>query len=210
MVIRNRFMLLVTSFDANTTLQVQAKWARRGWLSPGNSSFGCHPKLHEYAHLPLSAKSRSLPLRMRRRHLGHETPFWIRGEPDYFITICTRPKGRNQLCLPTVGAQIIQTVAGYHQRKRWFCHLAVLMPDHVHFLLSFPPELPNFARVVGEWKKWVVKSCHISWQENFFDHRIRNADNDRYKSDYIWQNPARAGLIKNADDWPYKWLPDSP
>jgi REP element-mobilizing transposase RayT len=145
----------------------------------------------------------------KRTHLDHETPFWINGDPDYFITICTYPRGLNQLCVPSVGPQVVQAIADYHDRGRWFCHLAVLMPDHVHFLLSFSPEVPSFARVVGEWKKWTVKTCKISWQENFFDHRIRNEDNDKWKSDYVWQNPVRAGLVQCTEDWPYKWLPTS-
>ena len=143
---------------------------------------------------------------MRHRHLDHEVPFWVTENPDLFITICTQPRGTNQLCLPEAGNEVLNAIEYYHVRNRWFCHIAVLMPDHIHFLLSFP-DVPSYARVVGEWKKYLVKKCGIAWQENFFDHRIRGEDGDKYKSDYIWENPVRAGLIEKAEDWPYTWLP---
>ena len=144
---------------------------------------------------------------MQRKHLDHQMPFWVTENPDYFITICTEPRGRNQLCLPEVGAKVLKAVENYHLRNRWYCYLVVLMPDHVHFLLSFP-EIPSFARLIGEWKKYLAKECGITWQENFFDHRIRSEDSDKYKSDYVWENPVRAGLIERAEDWPYKWQPE--
>jgi len=81
------------------------------------------------------------------------------------------------------------------------------MPDHVHFLLSFP-DIPSFARVMGEWKKWITKKHSIAWQENFFDHRLRDDEHFGQKADYILQNPVRAGLVSNAKEWAYQWMPD--
>ena len=45
----------------------------------------------------------------------------------------------------------------------------------------------------------------IVWQENFFDHRLRTDETLGGKADYILQNPVRAGLAKNIEDWPYVW-----
>src|ERR1700733_3981144 len=121
----------------------------------------------------------------------HAPPIWVTETPDFFITICTEPKGRNQLCHSKVRTEILTAIGNYHERNRWYCHVGVLMPDHVHFLLSFP-DIPNYSRTVGEWKRWLVKRCQIKWQENFFSHRIRNEEQDRWKSDYILHNPVRA------------------
>jgi len=49
----------------------------------------------------------------------------------------------------------------------------------------------------------------ITWQKNFFEHRVRNDDNDTYKADYILQNPVRAGLVSRPEDWSYSWIPGS-
>jgi putative transposase len=41
------------------------------------------------------------------------------------------------------------------------------------------------------------------WQRGFFDHVLRNDENYGQKWNYIRENPVRAGLVNNAEDWPY-------
>jgi putative transposase len=41
------------------------------------------------------------------------------------------------------------------------------------------------------------------WQKGFFDHVLRSRDSYSQKWDYVRNNPVRAGLTKNADDWPF-------
>jgi len=125
-----------------------------------------------------------------RIHLDHETPFWIQHDATFFITICTEPRGFNQLC---------------HEKQKWFCHLALLMPDHVHFILSFP-DISSFSPVIGDWKRWLTMRQKIRWQENFFDHRLRKDEGFNQKADYILQNPVRAGFVEKFEDWPYIWI----
>lgn len=57
--------------------------------------------------------------------------------------------------------------------------------------------------VVGRWKAWQTRQHHIAWQDNFFDHRIRNTRELQLKADYIRQNPVVKGLCQKADDWPW-------
>jgi len=51
-----------------------------------------------------------------------------------------------------------------------------------------------------------MKHAKINWQRDFFDHRLRGDEGWREKSDYILQNPVRAGLIEKYEDWPYVLL----
>jgi putative transposase len=76
--------------------------------------------------------------------------------------------------------------------------LRVTTGDESFLPLSFP-DVPSFSRIVGEWKHWLSHNHRISWQENFFDHRIRNEE-DRNKGDYILANPVRAGLVEKEED----------
>ncbi len=89
----------------------------------------------------------------------------------------------------------------YNEREYWYCELAVLMPDHVHLLVSFPPD-KILSRVVGLWKRALTKNHKISWQRNFFDHRLRDERSSQQKSDYVLNNPVRAGLIDDPMKWP--------
>lgn len=80
------------------------------------------------------------------------------------------------------------------------------MPDHVHTLLAFPPD-QRMDRAVAAFKKYLSRKTGINWQRDFFDHRLRNEESLQLKTDYIRQNPVRAGLAECADDWPYVWDP---
>ncbi len=116
------------------------------------------------------------------------------------------PRGINHFCNSVTGPIVIESIRNRHDRGIWYCHLAVLMPDHVHLLLNFPGD-KSLSRVMGEWKGWLGRHKGISWQRNFFDHRLRNEEQDRNKSDYVFNNPVRAGLIEKPENWPYTWIP---
>jgi len=139
--------------------------------------------------------------------MDHATPEWIRFEADYFVTICGKSRNVNQFCHPSLGSVILDSIRYRHGKGIWFCHLAVLMPDHVHLILGFP-DVPRFSLIVGDWKRWLTKNHGVSWQENFFEHRLRQEESLGNKAEYILQNPVRAGLIREAKDWPYTWMPN--
>jgi REP-associated tyrosine transposase len=42
------------------------------------------------------------------------------------------------------------------------------------------------------------------WQEGFFDHVMRSEESCDEKWEYMRQNPVRAGLCGQPDDWPYQ------
>jgi len=68
------------------------------------------------------------------------------------------------------------------------------------------PDVASFSGIIGDWKRWLNTKLGITWQENFFDHRIRS-ETDSHKGEYILQNPVRAGLVEKAEDWPWLWIP---
>ena len=141
-----------------------------------------------------------------RRHLDHLPPCWVEPESCYFITVCAEPRGVNHLCRPSLAPVFWESISYRHRQGVWFCHLAVFMPDHVHFLLSFS-DISSFSLIIGDWKRWLTLRCAISWQENFFDHRLRREESFKQKAEYILHNPVRAGLVQEAKDWPYVWIP---
>jgi REP element-mobilizing transposase RayT len=112
----------------------------------------------------------------------------------------------NQLCRADTAGQLLESIAFRHERNDWYVDLALLMPDHVHLIASFPRD-KSMDVVVREWKKFVARSCGIRWQRDFFDHRLRGDEGFAEKATYIESNPVRAGLVSNAADWPYVWRP---
>jgi len=82
------------------------------------------------------------------------------------------------------------------------------MPDHLHFLVSFPDNGLRMRTIVSKWKEWTAKSLAIRWQRDFFEHRLRRDESARQKADYILFNPVRAGLVSNPEDWPFVFVPE--
>ena len=42
------------------------------------------------------------------------------------------------------------------------------------------------------------------WQPGFFDHVLRSDESYAQKWEYVRDNPVRAGLVAQSDDWPYQ------
>jgi putative transposase len=76
------------------------------------------------------------------------------------------------------------------------------MPDHLHMLVSFNP-IPRLAHTVSAWKRYAVRHLGISWQGDFYEHRLRRDESFVEKADYIRLNPVRAGLVPAPEAWPY-------
>ncbi len=85
--------------------------------------------------------------------------------------------------------------------------LLLLMPDHLHALISFAPNA-SMSSTVGDWKHFQNHHHGIVWQEGYFDHRLRDDERGEQlsaKVDYIRRNPVVAGLCADVRDWPW-WI----
>lgn len=139
-----------------------------------------------------------------RRRLPHDIPSWVDDGAVFFITINCVPRGMNQLARPGVAAAIESSLRYYQTARKWWIHHFLLMPDHLHGLISFSQEAP-MRRTISDWKRFVARTAGIDWQRDFFDHRIRNDESQSEKWHYIRANPVRKGLVADPDAWPYQW-----
>ena len=137
-----------------------------------------------------------------RRSLNHKIHFAGRFGATYFITICCREKVRNSLCHEKVAKEIFKTAAIYDDRQLWYLELMLLMPDHLHALISIDGDA-SLSSTVGNFKRATTKFASIEWQRNFFDHRLRSDESFEEKAAYVRNNPVRARLATNEDKWPY-------
>jgi REP element-mobilizing transposase RayT len=139
----------------------------------------------------------------RRRNLDHSPPWGVE-YPEYFLTICCRTMGTNQLCRTGVGEKVIEAVRHYHTIRRWHCELMVLMPDHLHALVS-PIGKTSIHEVLRSFKSWTAKHAKVVWQNGFFEHRLRDGAGAEQKWKYVNENPVRQGLIQNPKAWPWRF-----
>jgi putative transposase len=137
-----------------------------------------------------------------RKPLDHNPHPVARFGADFFITICCQKRGVNQLCQKHAANVLLETARLYHDTGRWYLHLCLLMPDHLHALIGLDGDA-NPADVVRDFKRITARKGNIQWQRNFFDHRIRNDKSFADKADYILENPVRAGLVDKTESWEY-------
>ena len=88
-------------------------------------------------------------------------------------------------------------------------HAFVLMPDHIHLLLT-PAQDVTIERAVQlikgayshELGTLIGRKSEV-WQRGFTDHRIRDAQDFVHHLDYVHQNPVVAHLVLNASEYRY-------
>ena len=131
----------------------------------------------------------------------------------YFITSRTWESrklfGKQSIC-----EIVIEAMLHYRDQGKYQLHAFVLMPDHVHAILTPGSEIPleravqlikgGSAREVSERLDYRFPV----WQRGYTDHRIRNGQDYETHLRYIEANPVKAGLAGSAAEYP--WSSASP
>jgi REP element-mobilizing transposase RayT len=112
-----------------------------------------------------------------RKRLPHAVPSWVESGSFFFITFNCEQRGQNQLARAGIGDAIFSAAAFYHEPLRWHCRLMLLMPNHLHAIIAFPDNA-NLRNTVQDWKKYLARIQSIAWQRDFFDHRLRNQQDE--------------------------------
>src|SRR5439155_1326038 len=92
------------------------------------------------------------------------------------------------------------------------------MPDHVHMLFlplrdeeGWPYPLVDILQCLKSVTAHRInRLLHTSgpvWEEESFDHVLRSDESLMEKCEYIRQNPVKAGLVQNPEDYRWLWRP---
>lgn len=135
--------------------------------------------------------------------LHHKTPPWVTDGTIFHIRIRVGEGNALPITDPPAAKGLLDSVRLYETKGRWYVHLFLLMPDHLHALLSFDLRHDAMSHVVADWKGFHSRKNGIGWQDNFFDHRIRSREEFDEKAHYIRMNPVRQGLCKAPEEWPF-------
>ncbi|MGB0370805.1 MAG: REP-associated tyrosine transposase [Opitutales bacterium] len=138
-----------------------------------------------------------------KKRLYHTPPNWVPSGERYFITLCSKPRGFNQLANKTNFDSITKTFKMYESQNKLYCYICLFMPDHIHTILSLNTNQFKISQIIGSLKSYSAKNLAVEWQRDFFDHRLRNSKEFAEKLEYIRNNPVRAGLVDNAEAWPF-------
>jgi putative transposase len=102
---------------------------------------------------------------------------------------------------------LIDVLLGYRDQGKYLLHEFVVMPDHIHVLLTPAPEI-SLERagqfIKGGYSYRLRKSEKIQvWQPSFTNHRLRDAEDYERHCEYVRLNPVRARLVRNAESYPF-------
>ena len=107
---------------------------------------------------------------------------------------------------PEIAAYTEYPIVHCSELGRYELHAYVIMPNHVHILLD--PRV-SLAKITGVLKGVASRDANATlgragkpfWQDESFDHWVRNSAEFERIRHYIEWNPVRAGLVARPEDW---------
>jgi REP element-mobilizing transposase RayT len=142
-------------------------------------------------------------LQSTRRWLPH----WQLGGATYFVTFRTRGVDLG----PDIRRLVLAALRHFDDR-RYVLWTAVVMPDHVHMLLTPMPiragswwSLPS---ILHSLKSFTAKQANAKlnrvgalWMQESFDRIVRDEAEMEEKWRYIRNNPVERGLCARPENW---------
>jgi len=132
----------------------------------------------------------------------------IKAAGAYFITAKTW-QGRKLFQKDTWAGILIETIMDYRQQGRYRLHAFVVMPDHLHVLLT-PAQESSLEKAVqfikGGSSHRIGKAFQTKfpvWQTGFNEHWIRSQEDYETRKRYIEFNPIKACLAPTPMEYPY-------
>jgi putative transposase len=178
----------------------------RGWLKTKHVGQAFQPAI-SFPELRFFSGQDLQAVAFRKRRLPH----WELNGSTYFVTFRVHKELGGALTDPSL-APLVEEALWFGQGERYGLHAYVVMPDHVHVLLE---PLPGWtlSRILQGIKGFAAKQINASlgrsgafWQDESFDHLVRNETDWLDKFAYIHDNPIKAGLVDTPQDYPFSSL----
>jgi len=126
----------------------------------------------------------------------------------YFVTFTTWQRQR-LFVVESYARLFLKTLYGYKRQERFQLHAFVVMPEHVHLMLT-PAVDVTLERAMQLVKGGYSHAVGVElgrkgevWQRGFTDHRIRDAEDYEEHRNYIHENPVKRKLVESASQYRY-------
>jgi putative transposase len=126
----------------------------------------------------------------------------------YFVTLSTWQR-RRLFVVESYVRLFLKTLYQYRRDRRYELHAFVLMPEHVHLLLTPAKDVTleraiqlikgGYSHALGT----VIGRRSEIWQRGFTDHRIRDPQDFMHHRKYIHQNPAARKIVNDPSEYRY-------
>ena len=137
----------------------------------------------------------------------------------YFFTLNLAERQRTLLTDHIVTLRsVMRNVKQHHP---FYMDAIVILPDHLHCILTLPPEDSDYPmrwnlikagfsrclpRVEQRNLSRVNKGERGVWQRRYWEHMIRDEHDYARHVDYIHYNPVKHSHVSRAAEWPYSSL----
>ncbi|MGI8744824.1 MAG: REP-associated tyrosine transposase [Bryobacteraceae bacterium] len=107
---------------------------------------------------------------------------------------------------PRVAGATVEVL--FTAQDKWKLYAWVIMSNHVHALLKPHKPICEVTRAIKSSSGRIAndilgRSGERFWQEESYDHWVRNSDEFSRIVKYIERNPVKAGLVEHPQDWPW-------
>ena len=175
----------------------------REWLKTKPVGQAFQPAIH-YPEIQSLKKEHLQSVHFFRRRLPH----WELQGFTCFVTfrVCF---GSEKPLLKSILASLVEESLWFGHGQRYALEAYVIMPDHVHLLIQ-PINGWGLSKIMQGLKGFTAREINkvlgrkgSFWQDENFDHLIRNERDWLDKLDYIHTNPVKAGLVDKPQDYPF-------
>lgn len=104
-------------------------------------------------------------------------------------------------------AGVVENALLFFDTERYRLLCWCVMPNHVHTMMETLPQY-SLGEVLHSWKSYTSKEVNRIlnrrgrfWQTEYHDRFIRDDEHYANTFRYIEENPVKAGLVDNAEDW---------
>ncbi len=162
--------------------------------------------IHRRRHLPMPiSRKKKIPEKGYRQLRKHRY-----SQRGYFYFVTTRCFDNKKLFAKKDAVQIVfDTLDWLEQHKYIECYFAILMPDHLHLVFqlvgnkTLSEVMKSLKGFAGRKLKHHMGLDNPIWQEQFYDHTIREDEDLIEIIKYCLHNPVRAGLVEDPFDYPF-------
>jgi putative transposase len=104
---------------------------------------------------------------------------------------------------------LLTTLFRYRDAGEFLLHEFVVMPNHIHLMLSVDDghAIGRAVQIVRGGFSYAMGQAGLKlkavWQPSYYEHRVRDAAEYARMRNYIHQNPVRRRLVEAAADYTY-------
>jgi putative transposase len=111
-------------------------------------------------------------------------------------------------------ADIFQESIHFNDHKTYELICYTIMSTHVHIILHKIQKplfriLQSLKRHTARESNKILKREGSFWDKESYDNLVRDRDDLSVKINYVLQNPVKAGLVKNWEDWKYTYCAEN-